>query len=192
MPRIPKLVLFALIPLVLAFASGVARAEKREPGLLIAFNAAPGTVAPEGQGPYGPYAQALAEMMRDGGLPLADVFDRARLRVNDVTKGAEVSWHASKGETSFVFFERAAGGPPRGPGVRSEQSAGARGRPRRELGAQEAYAGAWERDRLDGFSAFLGASPDDPMAARVRAITPARREAMTWRRPRLVDTPPAY
>src|SRR5215475_3438725 len=29
MPRIPKLVLFALIPLVLAFASGVARAEKR-------------------------------------------------------------------------------------------------------------------------------------------------------------------
>src|SRR5262245_65759669 len=31
MPRIPKLVLFALIPLVLAFASGVARAEKRLP-----------------------------------------------------------------------------------------------------------------------------------------------------------------
>ena len=29
MPRIPKLVLFALIPLVLAFVSGVARAEKR-------------------------------------------------------------------------------------------------------------------------------------------------------------------
>src|SRR5215467_2539088 len=29
MPRIPKLVLFALIPLVLAFASGVARAETR-------------------------------------------------------------------------------------------------------------------------------------------------------------------
>jgi uncharacterized caspase-like protein len=48
-----------------------------EPGMLIAFNAAPGTVAPEGQGPYGPYAQALAEMMREGGLPLADVFDRA-------------------------------------------------------------------------------------------------------------------
>src|SRR6516164_10737 len=61
-----------------------------EAGMLIAFNAAPGTVATEGQGPYGPYAQALAEMMREGGLPLADVFERTRLRVNDVTKGAEV------------------------------------------------------------------------------------------------------
>src|SRR5262249_50943587 len=59
-----------------------------EPGLLIAFNAAPGTVAPEGQGPYGAYAQALAEMMREGALPLAGVFDRARLRVNELTKGA--------------------------------------------------------------------------------------------------------
>src|SRR5262249_61470058 len=78
-----------------------------EPGVLIAFNAAPGTVAPEGQGPYGPYAQALAEMMREGGLPLAGVFDRARLRVNDMTKGAEVAWYASKVETPLVFFERA-------------------------------------------------------------------------------------
>src|SRR3984893_5775100 len=46
-------------------AGGLALAEP-EPGTLIAFNAAPGTVAPEGQGPYGPYAQALAEMMREG------------------------------------------------------------------------------------------------------------------------------
>jgi len=161
-----------------------------EPGLLIAFNAAPGTVAPEGPGPYGPYAQALAEMMRDGGLPLAEVFDRARLRVNDVTKGAEVSWHASKVETSFVFFERAADAPP--PAVSSEQIAAVRARPMRELGAQEAYAAALERDTLDGYSDFLGAYPDDPMAARVRAIVAARREAITWRRTRLVDTPPAY
>jgi uncharacterized caspase-like protein len=36
-----------------------------EPGVLIAFNAQPGTGAPEAQGPYGPYAQALAEMMRE-------------------------------------------------------------------------------------------------------------------------------
>lgn len=41
-----------------------------DPKKLIAFNAAPGTVAPEGKGPYGAYAQALAEMMREGGLSL--------------------------------------------------------------------------------------------------------------------------
>src|SRR5262249_56215231 len=76
-------------------------------GVVVGVNGGAGTVAPEGQGPYGPYAQALAEMMREGGLPLAGVFDRARLRVNDVTKGAEVPWYASKVETSLVFFERA-------------------------------------------------------------------------------------
>src|SRR5258708_2851552 len=56
-------------------AGGLALVEP-EPGVLIAFNAAPGTVAPEGQGPYGPYAQALAEMMRGGGLPVAGGFGR--------------------------------------------------------------------------------------------------------------------
>src|ERR1700704_354748 len=71
-----------------ALAGGLALVEP-EPGTLIAFNAAPGTVAPEGQGPYGPYAQALAEMLREGGMPLAQVFDRTRLRVNDMTKGAQ-------------------------------------------------------------------------------------------------------
>jgi uncharacterized caspase-like protein len=161
-----------------------------EPGVLVAFNAAPGTVAPEGQGPYGPYAQALAEMMREGGLPLAGVFDRARLRVNDATKGAEVPWHASKVETSLVFFERAPDAPP--PAVSNEQTAAIRARPIRDLAAQEAYAAALERDTVDGYSEFITAYPDDPMAARVRAIVAARREAITWRRSRIVDTPPAY
>src|SRR6516165_4853605 len=170
-------------------AGGLALVEP-EPSMLIAFNAAPGTVAPEGQGPYGPYAQALAEMMREGGLPLGGVFDRARLRVNDMTKGAEVPWYASKVETPLVFFERASDAPP--PAVSSEQEAAIRARPIRDLGAQEAYAAALERDTLDGYSEFLGAYPDDPMAARVRAIAAARREAITWRRTRVVDTPPAY
>jgi uncharacterized caspase-like protein len=170
-------------------AGGLALVEP-EPGVLIAFNAAPGTVAPEGQGPYGPYAQALAEMMREGGLPLAGVFDRARLRVNDVTKGAEVPWYASKVETSLVFFERASDAPP--PAVSSEQVAAMRARPMRDLGAQDAYVAALERDTLQGYLDFLAAYPDDPMAARVRAIVAARREAITWRRTRVVDTPPAY
>jgi uncharacterized caspase-like protein len=48
-------------------AGGLALVEP-DASLLIAFNAAPGTVAPEGQGPYGPYAQALAiRIFRAGG-----------------------------------------------------------------------------------------------------------------------------
>jgi uncharacterized caspase-like protein len=170
-------------------AGGLALVEP-EPGLLIAFNAAPGTVAPEGQGPYGPYAQALAEMLREGGLPLTGVFDRARLRVNDMTAGAEVPWHASKVQASLVFFERAADAPP--PAVSIEESAALRSRPIRDLGAQDAYVLALERDTIEGYSDFLAAYPADPMATRVRAMVAARREAITWRRTRVVDTPPAY
>src|SRR6266478_6413100 len=172
-----------------ALAGGLALVEP-EPGVLIAFNSAPGTVAPETQGPYGPYAQALAEMIREGGLPLTDVFERTRLRVNEISKGAEVPWHASKIAASLVFFERAADAPP--PAISSEQSAAIRARPIRDLDAQEAYVAALERDTLEGYSDFLAAYPSDPMARRVRAIIAARREAITWRRTRLVDTPPAY
>jgi uncharacterized caspase-like protein len=161
-----------------------------DPGLLVAFNAAPGTVAPEGQGPYGPYAQALAEMIREGGLPLDGVFERARLRVNDMTGGAEVPWHASKVQEQVVFFERAADAPP--PAVSAEQTAEIRARPIRELGAPDAYIVALERDTMDGYTEFVAAYPDDPMARRVRAIIAARREAITWRRTRILDTPPAY
>ncbi len=170
-------------------AGGLALIEP-EPGMLIAFNAAPGTVAPEGQGSYGPYAQALAEMMREGGLPLPDVFERTRLRVNERTQGAEVPWHASRIQTSVVFFERSPDAPP--PAVSSEQTASIRARPIRDLDAQQAYFEALDRDTLQGYLDFLAAYPHDPMAKRVRAIVAARREAIVWHRTRLVDTPEAY
>ena len=86
-------------------ASGLALAEP-DPDMLIAFNAGPGTIAPESPDGYGPYARALAEMIREGGLQPAEVFDRVRLRVNDMTKGAQVPWDASKIQAQFVFFER--------------------------------------------------------------------------------------
>jgi len=170
-------------------ASGLALVEP-DAGVLIAFNAAPGTVAPEGQGPYGPYAQALAEMMREGGLPLPQVFERVRLRVNDITKGAEVTWHASHVDAPFLFFERAADAPP--PAVAPEQTAAIRAKPIREVGAQQAYALALERDTLEGYGEFVDAYPDDAMAKRVRVIIAARREAITWRKTRAIDTAEAY
>jgi uncharacterized caspase-like protein len=170
-------------------AGGLALVEP-EPGLLMAFNAAPGTVAPEGPGPYGPYAQALAEMLREGGLPLPQVFDRTRLRVNDMTKGAQVPWQASKVDASLLFFERAADAPL--PAVAAGEAQAMRARPMRELPVADAYAAALDRDTLDGYADFIAAYPGDPMAQRVRAIIAARREAITWRRTRAVDTPPAY
>src|SRR5215813_9626020 len=170
-------------------AGGLALVEP-DPGIVIAFNAAPGTVAPEGQGPYGAYAQALAEMMREGGLPIGDVFDRVRLRVNEVTHGAQVPWQASRLQAPLVFFDRASDAPP--PAVSPDQTAAIRARPIRDFDARDAYAAALERDTLQGYLDFVGVYPNDPMAPRVRAIIAARREAITWHRTRLMDTPDAY
>ena len=76
-----------------------------EQGMLIAFNAAPGTVVPKEAGPYSAYAQALAEMMREGGVRAEDLFSRIRLRVNETTKGAEVPWNAAKLQAPFYVIE---------------------------------------------------------------------------------------
>src|SRR5437763_3122476 len=169
-------------------ASGLALVEPLS-RMLIAFNAAPGTVAPSEQGPYGAYAQSLAEMIRTGGLPLPELFDRVRLRVNEASKGAQVPWHAHKLDTNFVFFDRAPDAPAAAP---PDQVAAIRSRPIRDLGVQDAYAAALERDTLPGYEDFLTAYPGDPLAKRVRAIVAARRDAITWLRTYRADTPQAY
>lgn len=169
-------------------ASGLALLEP-EAHMLIAFNAAPGTVAPNEQGPYGVYAQSLAEMIRAGGLPLPEVFNRVRLRVNEASKGAQVPWNANKIDAPFLFFDRAPDAPAPSP---PDQAAAVRSKPIRDLGVQDAYAAALERDSMQGYEDFLVAFPGDPLARRVRAIVAARREAITWLRTYRTDTPQAY
>src|SRR2546423_1460169 len=169
-------------------ASGLALVEPLS-RMLIAFNAAPGTVAPGEQGPYGAYAQSLAEMIRTGGLPLPELFDRVRLRVNEASKGAQVPWHAHKLDANFVFFDRAPDAPAQPP---PDQVAAVRNPPIRDLGARDAYAAALERDTLPAYEEFVAAYPGDPLARRVRALAAARREAITWLRTYRADTPQAY
>jgi uncharacterized caspase-like protein len=169
-------------------ASGLALVEP-DSHMLIAFNAAPGTIAPAEPGPYGVYAQSLAEMIRTGGLPLPEVFDRLRLRVNETSKGAQVPWDVQKVDAPFMFFQRAPDAPAQaGP----DQTAAILDKPIRELGVQDAYTAALNRDTLQGYEDFLAAYPGDPLARRVRAIVAARREAITWRRSYRADTPNAY
>src|SRR6202049_2754978 len=169
-------------------ASGLALVEP-DPHMLIAFNAAPGTVAPNEPGPYGAYAQSLAEMIRTGGLPLPEVFSRVRLRVNEASKGAQVPWDAEKIDAQFMFFNRAPDAPAPAP---PDQAAAVRSKPIRDLGVQDAYAASLERDSMQGYEDFLTAYPNDPLAKRVRAIAAARREAITWLRSYRADTPQAY
>ncbi|AWN46203.1 peptidase C14 [Methylobacterium terrae] len=156
-----------------------------DPGSLIAYNAAPGTVGPAETGPYGAYALALVEMIREGGLAPAALFERVRLRVAEVTRGGEVPWSGSRIEAPFVFLEREAGAP-------SLAGFAPPAKPLGEIGAREAYAACLGRDTLPAYEEFVAAYPRDPLAKRVRAIIAARREALTWRRSALADSPEAY
>lgn len=170
-------------------AGGLALAEP-EPNMLLAFNAAPGTVGPEESGPYGAYAQALAEMIREGGLFPSEIFAGVRMRVSEATKGAEVPWSDSRISAPFVFFERAADAPA--PALASDRMVAMSSKPLRDLGAQDAYAAAIVRDSVQGYEDFLAAYPSDLLASRVRALLAARREAITWHRTCRVNTPDAY
>jgi len=170
-------------------ASGLALVEP-DPSMLIAFNAAPGSIASIENGPYGAFAQALAEMIGTGGLGLDDVFARVRLRVNEMTNGIAVPWYASKITLPFLFTERTPDAPPP-PQVAA--SAELQSQPIREFrGDQEAYVAALERDTLGGYEEFIGAFPDSAMAPRVRALIAVRREAVTWRRTVSINTQEAY
>ena len=163
-----------------------------EPGsnMLVAFNAAPGTIGTPSQEPYGLYAEALAEMMRDGGLPAGPLFDRVRLRVGTASKGAMLPWHAGQLATPFLFFERGADAPPEVASVVEFDRRAAR--PIRDYGESEAYVAALERDTLAGYLDYLDVFASGPNAKRVRAIVAARREAITWRKARNADSPEAY
>ncbi|HLZ02615.1 MAG TPA: caspase domain-containing protein [Bradyrhizobium sp.] len=170
-------------------ASGLSLVDA-SPNMLIAFNAAPGTVAPNDPGPYGVYAQSLAEMIRTGGLSLPELFDRVRLRVSENSKGAQIPWDDQKIQAQFTFFDRAPDAPP----VQGspDQVAAIEQKPMRGLSVQDAYSAALARDSMQGYEDFLAAYPRDPLSRRVRAILAARREAITWRRTYLADTPQAY
>jgi len=167
-----------------SIAGGLALVDPDD-GSLVALNAAPGTIAPESQGPYGPYAQALAEMIGQAGLPLDETFTRTRMRVSEKTNGAFIPWNASKIGVRFMFREGA-------PDAIDSQARAVMAKPVADLGSPDAFLVAERADTVEGYQGFLAAYPDDPLAPRVRAMLAVRREAVVWHRTYLADTPNAY
>lgn len=171
-------------------APGLAAVEA-PPGMLIGFSAAPGLVAPDqaGQGAYGAYATAIAEMVRAAGLDMPDVFTRIRARTHEITAGRQTPWHVSALTEPLVLVPADAVTDAPAPVM----PAASRGdRPFRELSDEEAYAIAIERDRLPVYVEFVEAFPNSPYAKRVWVIIRARREALAWQRAVEMNTPQSY
>ncbi len=157
-------------------------------GTLIAFNAAPGTIGPEEPGPYGVYARALVEMIKAGGAPVNEMFERVRMRVSEATKGGQIPWDASRISAPFEFFAHTAAAPA----DQRDQFAELTTKPVASFSADDAFQAALARDTLQGYEDFLAAYPNDPLAARVRVIVAARREAIIWRETTALGTSRAY
>ena len=157
-----------------------------EPGELIGFNAAPGTLAGDEQGPYGVFGKTLAGAMRQGGVDVVEVFDQTRVTVNQQTQGALLPWSASKLTEPYYIFERAADAPP--PTVATAVA----NQPIAGLPPDAAYAAALQRDTIRGYEEYLAHYPDSTQARRVRAILAALREAYFWRRSVNANTAHAY
>ena len=170
-------------------ASGLALVDAA-PGTAIAFNAAPGTVGPDEPGPYGAYATALTEMIGAGGLSFDDIFARVRLRVSNLTQGAEIPWYVSQISGPFYMTERAADAPPP-PDVMPIVDI--RNRPLRDFSSvDDAYAAVLALDTIEGYEQFLAVYSYSPYSQRVAAMLAVRREEIVWRRCVVFDTPQAY
>ena len=160
-----------------------------EPGEMIAYNAAPGTLAGDEQGPYGVYGKTLAGAMRQGGVSVEDVFDQTRVQVNQQTQGALIPWSVSKLGAPYYIFERAADAPPPAAAAAIARTLS---EPIASFPPAVAYNAALQRDTMQGYEEFLQAYPDSDQARRVRAILAARREAAFWRRSVNANTSHAY
>lgn len=153
------------------------------PGMLVSFAAAPGALAADGTEPYGAYALAIAEMVRIGGLDIAEAFMRVRLRVHQLTRGLETPWDVSSLAALVTLAPPDPAAPP--PLLQAVK-------PMRGIGADAAYGLAIQQDTLADDAEFSQAFPSSAYTPRIRLMMRVRREAMTWLRARETDTAPAY
>ncbi len=157
-------------------------------GTLVSFSAGPSMIVDEGAGPYGPFATAVAEMIRAPGVDLDAAFVEIRSRTHQLTEGAQTPWHVSALGGPVVLVpatpEAVAATPPPPPPRQQ--------RPLQGIDPDEAYALAIESDQLPTYVEFVEAYPRHPYAARIWVIIRARREALAWERALQLNTPQAY
>ncbi|MCZ0738663.1 caspase family protein, partial [Phreatobacter sp. AB_2022a] len=147
-------------------------------GMLVASAAAPGQVVTPAEAAYSRFALALAEQLREPGVPVDQIIARARLRVHQQTNGRDTPWEVSAlAQPAPVLtlpaeMAGAAAPPPAMPLAE---------RPMTGLSAQEAYALAIEQDSIAGYQAFLRLYPSDALSPRIKRLLAAKREALVWR-----------
>ncbi|MBL8670944.1 MAG: caspase family protein [Alphaproteobacteria bacterium] len=80
-------------------------------GTLIAYSTAPDNVAADGAGANSPYAAALADAIRQPGVPVERTFKDVRAKVLKSTGNQQVPWEASSLVGEFAFLPVVSGAP---------------------------------------------------------------------------------
>lgn len=80
-------------------------------GTLIAYSTAPDDVAADGTGTNSPYAAALADAIRQPGVPVERTFKDVRAKVLKSTGNQQVPWEASSLVGEFAFLPVVSGAP---------------------------------------------------------------------------------
>ena len=177
-------------------AKGLAMGESI-PGMLLAFSAAPGAIADDGDGDYSLFTGALVTMMRQPGLDMEQILKATRLSVNKSTGGAQTPWMVSELATDIALFAPTAAAPA------SQSTADGTAIPPKEertltpellnsLSPDQAYAAAVEEDTLEGYQRFVEKYPKYSLAPQIWDTIETRREAVLWQRALAQNTTRAY
>lgn len=76
-------------------------------GSIVAYSAAPGQVAADGDGENSPYTAALIEAMQEPGIELSRVFRQVRVEVTAATGGDQTPWEEQSLTGDFFFVPEA-------------------------------------------------------------------------------------
>ncbi len=175
-------------------------------GMLIAFAAAPGQIAPESGTQYSLYTATLVTFMRQPGLDLDQIFKTARAQVNQATGGRQTPWTAMGLTAEITLFPAQPGvqppppqsvvaTPPNAPPAAVIPPKGERTVSKgmlSELSPDDAYNVAIEENSLQVYQWFVELFPHHPYAAQVWNLITTRRDELLWTRAVTANTRQAY
>ena len=140
-------------------------------GSLIAYSAAPGQVAADGEGENSPYTLALAEALVEPGMKVEEMFKRVRVRVEDETgrRGrTQTPWESSSLRGDFYFVAPRPAGGGAAPSPAAAAASGAAGLTEDRLAAR-AYEAAERVATVLAYEAVVRRFPDSIYAELARA-----------------------
>jgi hypothetical protein len=139
---------------------GLARVEAPS-GTYIAYATAPGQVAEDGSGGDSPYTKALATAITTPGIPIEQVFKKARSVVQAETDSKQTPWETSSITGDFFFV------PPTGSSAPpSEALAPAPPQPKADSGVEIAFWNSIkDGNNREAYQSYLGQYPSGAFAA---------------------------